>query len=123
MSDACNVDRLFEDNAATLKLEWRAGRSGAERVLAEVGTYSANLVGHLNLIHPKRIQILGREEMEYINGMAAEHRNYLIQELVAGHPPALLIAEGFPVPDELVALCDQQAVPMLASPLGSAQII
>lgn len=123
MQNTCDVAHLFDDVTTALKLDWRAGRSGAERVLAEVGAYSANLVGHLNLIHPGRIQILGREEMDYVNGMDAEHRNYLVQELVASHPPALIIAEGFPVPEELIGLCDQQAVPLLSSPTEAARII
>ncbi len=120
---SCDVAHLFEDNAATLKLQWRAGKGGAERVLAEMGGYSANLVGHLNLIHKRRIQILGNEEMEYVNGMAEDHRTYLIQELVASHPPALIVAEDISPPDELLAQCDQQAVPLFSSPLDSAQLI
>ncbi|TAK91452.1 MAG: HPr kinase/phosphorylase [Burkholderiaceae bacterium] len=123
MFRACDVAHLHEDNAEALKLAWRAGKSGAERVLAEQGGYSANLVGHLNLIHKRRIQILGPEEMEYVNGMAADHRSYLIQELVSSHPPAVIVAEDIAAPEELIAQCDQQAVPLFSSPLDSAQII
>lgn len=53
---------IFDDNAADLKLSWVAGLEGADRAFdvdfAKEATSAADLVGHLNLIHPNRIQVL-----------------------------------------------------------------
>lgn len=123
MAEIYSVAKLFEDAPALLKLEWRAGKEGGQRALAEIGTYSSDLVGHLNLIHQDRIQVLGREEIEYIQGMDIEHRDFLIRDLIASHPPALILAEDFRAPEELITLCEQQAIPLLTSAVDAARII
>jgi len=53
---------LYEENRDTLKLEWLAGRSSIDKPLdtpANAGLSSADLVGHLNLIHPNRLHVSG----------------------------------------------------------------
>ena len=53
---------LFDDNREALKLSWIAGQAAADRPLdtpATAGLASADLVGHLNLIHPNRLHVLG----------------------------------------------------------------
>jgi HPr kinase/phosphorylase len=59
---------LFEENQESLKLEWLAGRNAVDKPLdspATAGLASADLVGHLNLIHPNRLHVLGGPEVHY----------------------------------------------------------
>ena len=52
---------LYEDNREALRLIWIAGEGSADRALdspATAGLASADLVGHLNLIHPGRLHVL-----------------------------------------------------------------
>ena len=53
---------LYEDNRDALRLSWIAGQGSSSRPLATAATAglaSADLVGHLNLIHPNRLHVLG----------------------------------------------------------------
>jgi HPr kinase/phosphorylase len=117
---------LFEENRDSLKLEWLVGRSSADRPLdtpANAGLASADLVGHLNLIHPNRLHVLGQPEVHYYLKLDATRRTHYARELVAGGPIGLVIGEGLPAPEELLAAADAAELPVLSSPLPAAEII
>ena len=88
---------LYEENRDSLKLEWLAGRSSADKPLdtpATAGLASADLVGHLNLIHPNRLHVLGHPEVHYYLKLEPARRLYYARELIAGGPIGLIIGEG-----------------------------
>lgn len=122
-----SVRRLFEENEGPLGLVRLAGIHGeGQQLFTKFDTSSvgaADLVGHLNLIHPGRIQVFGPEEIAFINRMERARREHLLRDLLKGRPPALLFAEGLDAPGDLKVGCDAHAVPLYASPEKSAQII
>jgi HPr kinase/phosphorylase len=120
------VGSVFDDNREALALDWIAGRSGAERPLA--GSESASvaapdLVGHLNLIHPNRLHVLGLPEIKYIERMDPGRRAHHRQELIAGGALGLIVAEGLPPPEDLLMAADIAGVPMFVTPLAAANVI
>jgi HPr kinase/phosphorylase len=117
---------LYEENRNSLKLEWLAGRSAVDKPLdtpANAGLASADLVGHLNLIHPNRLHVLGRPEVHYYMKLEPARRTHYARELVAGGPIGLVIAEGLTAPEELLAAAEAAGLPVLGSPLPAAEII
>jgi len=92
---------LYEENRDSLKLEWLAGRSSIDKPLdtpANAGLASADLVGHLNLIHPNRLHVLGHPEVHYYLNLEPARRLYYARELIAGGPIGLVIADGLDAP-------------------------
>src|SRR5690606_33694241 len=59
------IHELVSDNADKIPFTWIAGADSANRLIPDVGMSGADLVGHLNLIHPARIQVFGAEELSY----------------------------------------------------------
>lgn len=117
---------LFEDNREPLGLEWLGGSAAADDPLdtpATAGLSSADLIGHLNLIHPQRIHVLGRAEVEYFGQMESARRQHYATELFSGKPFAIVIADGLIPPPELVALTSQARLPFFASPRPAAEVI
>jgi HPr kinase/phosphorylase len=117
---------LFEENRDSLKLEWLAGRSSSDRALdtpANAGLASADLVGHLNLIHPNRLHVLGKPEVHYYLKLEPSRRTHYARELVAGGPIGLIIGEGLAAPEELIAAAESAGLPVLGSPMAAAEII
>jgi HPr kinase/phosphorylase len=117
---------LFEDNRAALQLVWIAGRSGGGRRFRDTASHdvrAADLVGHLNLIHPSRLHVLGAPEVSYMERMGSARRLHYATELMAGGPLGLIVAEGRTVPDELVQVADSAGIPVFTSALASAQVI
>jgi HPr kinase/phosphorylase len=84
---------------------------------------AADLVGHLNLIHPSRIQVFGSEELSYYMRFDAKRRIHHMEDLVAGGVPAILMAEGITPPDDLREFCNLQQIPLLSTPVDAAQLI
>ncbi|CAN5248962.1 HPr(Ser) kinase/phosphatase [soil metagenome] len=122
-----SVRRLFEENRVALKLECLAGDSGESREISVRNVAgvvaAADLVGHVNLIHPGRVQVFGHEEAHYFARMEATRRAHNMKDLLDGAPPALIFANGAPPPDDLRQACEQHHIPLYASPLTSAQVI
>ena len=100
---------IFDDNAADLKLSWVAGLEGADRAFdvdfAKEATSAADLVGHLNLIHPNRIQVLGKPEITYYQRLSEENRKRQMGELILLEPPFLVVADGVDPPPDLELRC------------------
>ena len=66
-----SVAQLYEQTGAKLQLAWIGGTAGGGALIRQDATESAAFVGHLNLIHPNRIQVLGCHEQAHIG--ALEH--------------------------------------------------
>lgn len=117
---------LYEDNREALRLVWIAGEGSADRALdspATAGLASADLVGHLNLIHPSRLHVLGEAEVRYYTLMDPKRRLFYANELTAGKPLGLVIGEGLEAPPELIATAESAGLPVLGSPQPAAEII
>lgn len=118
-----SIQQLYDDNRESLQLGWFAGFPGGERLISGDASSAADQVGHLNLIHPGRIQIFGHQEIEYYQRLSPASRAYQSAELVAGEPPAFLIAQGLETPSEITALCDDKNIALFSTPLPAAQVI
>lgn len=117
---------LFDDNREALKLEWLAGRAGANNALitpATAGLASPDLVGFLNPVHPDRLHVLGHAEIRYYSEMEPARWQHYARELKLGAPIGLIIAENLATPDALQSTAERASLPMLRSPLPAATII
>jgi HPr kinase/phosphorylase len=121
------ITSLYEDNRDALKLEWIAGRTGGARRFRESshsgGVRTSDLVGHLNLIHPERIHVLGKPEVNYVTRIEGARRVHYATELMQAGPLGLIVAEGLSAPAELVAMAEQVGIAVFSSPLAAAEVI
>ena len=106
------IQRLYDDNRDSLQLGWFAGFPGGEREISGDAVSAADQVGHLNLIHPGRMQVFGHQELNYYQRLKSGSRSHVISELIAGGPPALFIAQGLDTPPDILAICDEQNIPL-----------
>jgi HPr kinase/phosphorylase len=118
-----DVQTLFEHNAEALKLSFLTGHAGASRKISGPSTESADLIGHLNLIHPNRIQVLGTAEVAYYNRLDPQRKNYLTAELLAGKPPAIIVADDEIPPAELFAACERDNLGLMRTRASAARVI
>jgi HPr kinase/phosphorylase len=117
------VDGLVDGSKATLGLTWVAGRSGGARPAALPAPDTVDQVGYLNLIHPHRIQVLGEAEVAFFQRLSPQRREHILDELMVGRPPALILADGIDAPPALAAACELHGLPLLASRHPSARSI
>jgi HPr kinase/phosphorylase len=117
------VREFVQDNADDVAFEWLAGQAGGNRPLPDDGRAAADLIGHLNLIHPARIQVFGHEEMAYYKRFDPKRRVRHIEELSSGGVPAIVLAHGLETPEDLVEVCERTAVPLLRTGVSAAETI
>ena len=81
-----SVERLVIDNQDRLGLRWVAGRDGGNRVLTGEAALKPTVgqVGHMNFIHPFRVQLLGAAEIAYLKSLSAGEHSSAISRLFDG---------------------------------------
>jgi HPr kinase/phosphorylase len=117
------VQDLVNDNVEDITFAWLAGQSAADRLIPDNGMAAADLIGHVNLIHPSRIQVFGHEEMAYYSRFELRRRVHHLEELLAGGVPAILIGDGLPPTEDLIENCERNHVPLLSTTVPAAELI
>jgi HPr kinase/phosphorylase len=117
------VQDLVNDNVSDICFKWVAGQSAADRLIPDNGMAAADLIGHLNLIHPSRIQVFGREEMDYYTRFGPRRRVHHLEELLAGGVPAILLADNLSATEDLIQNCENSHVPLLSTTVPAAELI
>lgn len=119
--------QIFDDNVSELKLSWVRGLEGADRKFpteaVRAAAASSDLVGHLNLIHPSRIQIFGEQEVDYHADLTAEQRHAQIANLISKTPPCVIVADGRTADPELELFCQRSSTPLFTTPVSAAEVI
>ena len=117
------VADLFSVYNEELGLAWVTGRQGESREVARTTAEPADLVGHLNLIHPNRIHVLGKPETEFFERHEHGQQKTILDDLIAGHPPAVIVADGQTPSASLVEAATRDRLPLLVSSLSAARVI
>lgn len=126
MTPTLTAENLYEAQRAALKLEWLAGRAGAARVLepANARFPGLALVGHLNFVHPNRVQVLGDAEVNYLATLAAPAREAAIESLCAQTATAVVVVASDLAADPLLLRsADRSALPLLATSVPAPRVI
>ena len=116
-----SVETLFRDMAEQLDLQWVAGRSGGQRTLSSetVQKPTLALIGHLNFVHPNRVQVLGCAEMDYLRGLSESGLQDAIDHLFSTELAAIVISNSETVPDVLRESAERTQTPLFTSTLVS----
>ena len=94
---------LFDQLEKRLGLRWVAGQRGEQRVL-ESGEHLQRrpaLAGYLNTIHANKVQIVGSEELNYLDGLDSRQRWESLARIVNDTPLALVITKDREAPQDL----------------------
>ncbi|MEM1089525.1 MAG: HPr(Ser) kinase/phosphatase [Pseudomonadota bacterium] len=125
MNGRITSGEIFAALKDRFSLTWAAGQSGAERALSSQATEGPrpSLAGFLNVIHPNNIQILGAEEVAYLDTLEARQRWESIARIVANDPIAVLISDSLPLPDDLREAAEESGTPLWASSAAGVELV
>ena len=116
-SQTLAVSELVERFVDRLDLKWICAREHAARRVLSVEHVEATpaLVGFLNLIHPSCIQILGEEELDWLDKLDARLRWQALAEIFAAKPAALIVAADLAAGADLEEQARETGTPLLSS--------
>jgi len=118
------ITQLYEDNREKLLLHWNiAPQSDRAIEIKGSNSYGADLVGHINIIHPERLQVMGQAEYDWALRIGERRFGQMFTDLLSAEPPGVIVADGLTPPDLLVDICRQTATPMIFSPKPCSAVI
>ena len=109
--------QLFEHQRERLGLRWLAGQRGAGHTVGSSAHRSRrpSLVGYLNVIHPNKVQILGREELAWLDGLDPRQRWETLHRIMGLRPLALVITRDQGCPSDLREAAEETGIPLWTS--------
>lgn len=119
------VGEIIEALNRRFQLTWAAGQNSINRDISKDFQWGSHpkVVGHLNLIHPNRIQVIGRIEMEYLQGLEPIELEQSIKRLFGSTSFTVILCEGLPVPDSFAPLAEQHEVALLTCKNPSNELV
>lgn len=116
---------LFSDLEERLQLQWVCGgeQHDAPTLSSDALTVRPAVAGFLNLIHPNKVQVLGREEMVYLQGLEGEEAENTLNSIFRSLPLAVIIADGLDVPPALSGRARNSASALLVSKMPAHELV
>ena len=120
-----SIDQMYAENQQRIGLSWLVGRQGGNRVLTGETALKPTIgqVGHMNFIHPFRVQIIGAAEAAYLRGLPEDALQSSIGRLFTLELAAIIVANGEDVPAHLLDECDRHHIALMTSPQPSPHIV
>ncbi len=118
MNSSISAHDLFDQQQERLGLRWLAGLRGEGRVLEAVETVARrpSLAGYLNIIYPNKVQILGSEELAWLDALDTHQRHETIDKIIKFRPLAMVVSKDQPCPDDLRNAAEASDTPLWVSP-------
>ena len=115
--DRLTARDLYDKVSVRLALRWVAGQKGETRAIvpAEKQQRRPSLAGYLNTIYPNKIQIIGTEELAWLDALDSRQRWEMIQKIVGFQPTAIIITKDQAVPADLKDAANETATPVWLS--------
>lgn len=124
MDRSIAVERLLATDV-DLGLEVVAGEAGLARKISapRIQKPGLALTGWPEQLHDARVLIIGGTEIDYMAAQEPEARARGIATILASQPACVVVCRGLVPPAQLRDACEAGAVPLLVSPLATADFI
>ena len=125
MDQSLSARDLYEQQHERLGLRWHAGQQGQSRLSESVDTNARrpSLAGYLNIIYPNKVQILGSEELQWLDGLDPRARWETIQRVMQYRPLALVISKNQSCPEDLREAAEESQTPLWISPRRGHELL
>lgn len=106
-------------------LDWIAGRNAVDRDVSRDFQWGSHpkVVGHMNVVHHNRIQIIGRIESKYIDELDDAARRELLIRLFDSVTFAVIVCESQAITAEYKQLADQYRVALMYCDARSNELV
>lgn len=119
-----SLRQLYEDNREKLLLNWMIGHQSERPIeIKSSNNFGADVLGHINIIHPERLQVMGQAEYDWASQIGERRFGQMFQDLISSQPPAIIVADGLLPPPFLVDTCTESGTPLLTSPKPCSAVI
>ena len=116
---------LFTQLQDRLDLNWVAAREHGEDTLLSEDDMSTRpaLAGYLNLIHRNRVQVLGAEELAYLESLGGTERERTLEQIFDRQLIAAVVGSDLTLPEDFLRAAEQAGKPVLRSSRSSYDLV
>ena len=125
MVPSITARNLFDELQERLQLEWVSGDAGdsAPFVSADDLSNRPAMAGFLNLIHPNKVQVMGSEEIAYLESLSSKELKFTVRRLFDHQPLAVIVSSNQEIPDPVSAAAAQKPVALIRSKMRSHELV
>lgn len=119
------VKALCDDTEYKLGLSTLAGLGGLSRRIehARIQKPGLAIAGLVEALRPRRMQVLGNTEMQYLFSLAAPQQSVALEGLLQASIPCVVITSAAQAPAPLLALAERAQIAVLSTALSSGTFI
>ena len=126
MSNILTIRDFIQSHGERLGLVWKAGQEGENRHFQSENLITGvPIAGYLNLVKPNQVQVLGPEEVAYLEQLKTNSHNDAMSRLFKCEPEMIIFANsknGDKIKNEFVEAANKSKIPLLYSPLASNEL-
>lgn len=125
MPELYTQQEIFDRLSQLIDITWLAGKQNAGRRFKRTLSWSDRsiLVGHLNLMHRNRIQVLGKFECHYLRCLSDIERLEVLDNIFNWRTGGVIISDDIEVSKEFINRANAKGIPLFVSPLSSNDLI
>ncbi|MBF0806157.1 MULTISPECIES: HPr(Ser) kinase/phosphatase [unclassified Streptococcus] len=80
------------------------------------------MTGYFDYYSPERIQLIGMKEWSYLGHMTTHNRYQVLKNMLRDETPAVVVARGLHIPDELLLVAEENQVPVFRSSTPTSRL-
>ena len=126
MSNDLTIRDFIQSHGERLGLIWQAGQEGEQRLLQSDRTETgAPIAGYLNLVKPNQVQVLGPEEVKYLNQLKKNSHKDAMTRLFKCEPAMIIfagISNHIEIDNNFIEAANNAQTPLLYSPIASNEL-
>ena len=125
MRKSLTAQDLFDDLHEKLSLHWVAGVGAVPEYFVSAGDLTARpvLAGFLNVIHPNKVQVLGEEEVRFLDSLDPAELERTVDRILVSKPLAIIISDGLNVPASIIAASAGSGTALMRTDMLSWEIV
>ena len=125
MTRSITARAFYDDLRTRLKLHWISGENdpaGFSISSDDLSTRPA-MAGFLNLIHPNRVQVLGWEEIRFLDSLEGDEQHATVSRVLSGQPLAIVVGDGLELPDLILAKAAGTHTALIRSDIPAHELV
>ena len=125
VTGSITAQNLYDGLKDRLRLEWLLGPAGEDvwSISRDDLTVRPAAVGFLNLIHPNKVQVLGTEEIEYLDALTPQELELTVRRVLSTHPLAIIVGDGLEMPQSILDAAQNEGTALLSSSLRANELV
>ena len=80
------------------------------------------MAGFLNLIHPNKVQVLGEEEIRFLDSLQGDEKHATLFRILDGQPLAIVVGDGLELPAAIVSASAGKPTALIRSDIRAHEL-